>query len=62
MDKDYFILCRNDFLINSWCGRPTVARLYVLILSSAEVKKNNKIYLLQSVSLSQETALSDCIV
>lgn len=39
MDKDYFILCRNDFLINSWCGRPTVARLYVLILSSAEVKK-----------------------
>lgn len=62
MDKDYFILCRNDFLINSWCSRPTVARLYVLILSSAEVKKNNKIYLLQSVSLSQETALSDCIV
>lgn len=62
MDKDYFILCRNDFLINSWCGRPTVAILYVLILSSAEVKKNNKIYLLQSVSLSQETALSDCIV
>lgn len=61
MDKDYFILCRNDFLINSWCSRPTVARLYVLILSSAEVK-NNKIYLLQSVSLSQETALSDCIV
>lgn len=39
MDKDYFILCRNDFLINSWCGRPTVARLDVLILSSAEVKK-----------------------
>lgn len=39
MDKDYFILCRNDFLINSWCSRPTVARLYVLILSSAEVKK-----------------------
>lgn len=44
MDKDYFILCRNDFLINSWCGRPTVARLYVLILSSAEVKITKFIY------------------
>lgn len=46
MDKDYFIFCRNDFLINSWCGRFIVVRLYVLILSFVEVKKNNKIYLL----------------
>lgn len=61
MDKDYFILCRNDFLINSWCGRPTVARLYVLILSSAEVKITKFIYY-QVFQLSQETALSDCIV